>query len=283
VTPVVERTLTLGGLQFHVAEAGQGPPVVLLHGFPDDWRLWRHQIPALAEAGHRVLAPDLRGFGASARPGDVADYRIGRLVGDVAGLLDAHGIERADVVGHDWGAGLAWSLALALPGRVRRLTVVSTGHAAAIAQAGIEQRAQSWYMLWFLFPGVAEEVLPVDDWAFFRALAWGGAPRGSSPDLDRQLALLERPGALTAALAWYRANIDPARFVTGPSGLRAVTCPTMGIWSTGDAFLSRAQMTGSQRYVDGPWRYEEIDGVDHWVPVHAPQRLTELLVDFLRP
>ena len=231
-----------------------------------------------------MLAPDLRGFGETDRPSDVREYAMPKLVADVVGLLDALGIEQADVVGHDWGAALAWSLTLSAPERVRRLVAVSVGHGRAFAAAGLPQRQRSWYMLWFLFPGVAERVLPQDDWALFREWAWNGARAGEDPDADRQVAALSRPGALTAALNWYRANIDPERYF-GPAAGRAarppVSCPTMGVWSSEDAFLTEAQMTGSQRYVGGPWRYERIEGVDHWVPVRAPDRLNQLLLDFL--
>jgi pimeloyl-ACP methyl ester carboxylesterase len=284
MSSVTERRLRAGGLAFNLAEAGDGPPVLLLHGFPDSWRLWRYQIPALAKAGHRVIAPDLRGFGETDRPAAVEDYRLRTLVNDVVGLLDALELDRAAVVGHDWGAALAWAVARFVPDRVTRLVVVSVGHPVANAAAGLAQRRLSWYMLWFLFPGVAERVLPEDDWAVFRRWAWNGARRGADPDLDRQLADLSRPGALAAGLNWYRANIDPATFVINdPTRISVppVACPTMGVWSGDDFALTEAQMTGSGRFVSGPWRYERLDGVDHWVPVHAPERLTELLVDFL--
>jgi pimeloyl-ACP methyl ester carboxylesterase len=131
---------------------------------------------------------------------------------------------------------------------------------------------------------VAEHVLPAEDWAYFRQWGWDGVPPGTDADADRQIADLSRPGALTAGLNWYRANVDPTRFhVENRPGIPHVSCPTMGVWSSGDFALSEAQMTGSERYVDGPWRYERIEGVDHWVPVHAPDRLNRLLLDFLSP
>jgi pimeloyl-ACP methyl ester carboxylesterase len=133
-------------------------------------------------------------------------------------------------------------------------------------------------------PGVAERVLGADDWAFYRRWAWNDAKRGQDPDLDRQLADLSRPGALVAGLNWYRANIDPVAFVAPDPArfsLPSVACPTMGVWSSGDFALTEAQMTHSERFVTGPWRYERIDDVDHWVPVHAPDQLNRLLLEFL--
>ena len=284
---VVLERVDVGEVTLAVAQAGpaDGPPALLLHGFPDSHLLWRHQVAALAAAGHRVIAPDLRGFGESDRPAEVEAYRMRHLVGDVAGLLAVLGVERTAVVGHDWGAALAWATAMALPDRVTRLAAVSVGHPAASAAAGIEQRRASWYMLWFLFPDVAERVVPADDWAFFRRWGWAGAEPGADPDCDRQVADLSRPGALASALGWYRANIDPAHFVGRPAGtptsLPRVACPVLGVWSSADPFLTEAQMTGSAHFVDGLWRYERLEDVDHWVPVHAADRLSELLLDFL--
>ena len=288
---VSESVFAVNGINLNVAQAGTGSPVVLLHGFPDRWQVWRHQIPALVEAGYHVVAPDLRGFGASDRPANVADYAMPRLIGDVLGLLDALGLPRVAVVAHDWGAGLAWNLAMARPERVTELAVISVGHGGTAGAAGLRQREMSWYMLWFLFEGVAEQVLPREDWAFYRRWAWGGAgasaPAGAATDtnvdVERQIADLSRPGALTAGLNWYRANIRPDRFVPPEQlpPLPRVSCPTMGIWSSDDMALGETQMQESGAFVDGPWRYERIDGCDHWVPVHAPEQLTALLLDFL--
>ncbi len=282
-----ETRVDLPDITLNVATAGPDDAertVLLLHGFPDSWHLWRHQLPVLVAAGYRVVAPDLRGYGLSDRPDAVEAYAMPRLVADVADLLDHVGAERADLVAHDWGAGVAWSAAMRLPQRVRSLVTVSVGHGATSAAAGLRQRELSWYMLWFLFPGVAEEVLPADDWAFFRQWGWGGADPADDPDLARQIADLSRPGALTAALSWYRANISPRRFVphgTPPGTGRPVTCPVTGVWSSDDPFLGERQMTASSDVVAGPWRYERVEGVDHWVPVHAPDRLSRILLEHL--
>jgi len=291
LTEVSERRVSVGEVSLNVATAGSGPPVLLLHGFPDRWRMWHRQIPALVEAGYRVIAPDLRGFGDSDRPEAVPDYRLRHLIGDVEGLLDACEVEQTAVIGHDWGAGLSWALASFLPERVNALVAISVGHGQTRAAAGEQQRRLSWYMLWFLFPGVAEKVLPADDWAAFRAWAWPEAApdpdrapdQGRNLDLARQIADLSRPGALTAGLNWYRANIDPNEFVVlAPhTGLPSIACPTMGIWSDQDPYLTELQMTASAEYVSGPWRYERLTGVGHWVPVHAADRLNALLLDFL--
>jgi pimeloyl-ACP methyl ester carboxylesterase len=284
---IVERSIDVGGARLNVATSGppDGPAVLLLHGFPDRWQLWRHQIPVLAAAGYQVVAPDLRGFGESDRPPDVAAYAMPVLLGDVAGLLDALEVDRAHVVGHDFGAALAWTAAGYRPDRTVSLTALSVGHVGTRAAAGEEQRRRSWYMLWFGFPGVAEQVLPADDWAAFRAWAWPGTAPGGHEDADRQIADLSRPGALVAGLNWYRANIDPAGFVRvappPPGRVQSIACPTMAVWSTEDPFLGEVQIAASREFVTGPWRYERLTGVGHWIPPEAPDALNALLIDFL--
>ncbi len=281
IAGLTSEDVEVNGVRLRLHSAGTGDPVILLHGFPDSHLLWRHQIPALVAAGHRVLAPDLRGFGESDRPEDTAGYRMPNLVADVTGLLDHAGVDRAAVVGHDWGAGLAWQVALRAPERVQRLAVLSVGHGGA--DGGIEQRQRSWYMLWFLFPEVAERVLPAHDWQFFRQWAWGLEPGQAHEECARQIADLSRPGALTAALNWYRANISPARYVlTEPIDGPVVQCPAMGVWSSGDRFLGEAQLTDSARFAPAGWRYERVEDAGHWIPSEAPGRVADLLVDFLR-
>jgi len=268
--------VTANGLSFEVLDEGSGPAVLLLHGFPDSAALWRHQVPALVGAGYRVIAPDLRGFGESDRPAEAAAYRMPTLIADVLGILDARGVQRTAVVGHDWGAGLAWSLTAAAAQRVDRLAVLSVGHPAGYFTDSIEQRERSWYVLLFQFPGVAEEALSGHDWALWRLLF------GEQVDAERHRRDMARPGALTAALNWYRANIPPAAFgVIEPPPLPPIECPVLGIWSDGDHHCGEAQMRGSQRFVAGPWRYERISGAGHFIPVDAPNALNRLLLGFL--
>jgi pimeloyl-ACP methyl ester carboxylesterase len=280
---IVEHLVTVGELTFNVAEVGSGTPVILLHGWPDSWHLWREQMGALAQHGHRVIAPDLRGFGESDHPEAPEEYSMSKLIGDVVAIMDEFNIERASVVGHDWGAALAWLVATFVPERVERLVAVSVGHPQAFIAAGFHQKQLSWYMLWFQFPGVAESGLAANDWEMFRGWAHGGAERGTDDYMDRQIADLSRPGRLTAGFNWYRANISPETFAGDGRSvtLPLVACPTMGVWSSGDMALSEVQMTGSERYVSGPWRYERIEGVNHWIPVYASEQLNSLLVDFL--
>ena len=262
----------VGGVGIEYEVTGDGRPVVLLHGFPDSGRLWRHQVPALAQAGFRVIVPDLRGYGRSDKPADVSAYSMMLLAGDVLAVLAAEKIDRAHVVGHDWGAALAWGLASLVPDRVDHLAVLSVGHPATFRRTA-RQREKSWYMLLFQFPGVAERWLSGDDWANFRA--WGG-----HPDADGVIADLEANGSLTPGLNWYRANITPESWVAPPQ-LPPVQAPTMGLWSTGDPALTEIQMTDSAENVAGPWRYERLEGPGHWMQLDAPDEVNALLLDFL--
>jgi pimeloyl-ACP methyl ester carboxylesterase len=259
------------GIEYEVA--GEGRPVVLLHGFPDSGRLWRHQVPALAAAGFRVVVPDLRGYGRSDQPGPVDAYSLPLLAGDVLAVLAQLEIGTAHVVGHDWGAALAWGLASLVPGQVDHLVTMSVGNPVTFLRT-LEQRQKSWYMLLFQFPGVAERWLTEDGWFNFRA--WGG-----HPDADQVVADLEATGSLTPGLKWYRANVPPESWVGPPLQLPPVQAPTMGVWSTGDPALTEVQMTDSAENVAGPWRYERLAGPGHWMQLEAPDRVNALLLDFL--
>jgi len=258
------------GIEYQVT--GQGRPVVLLHGFPDSGRLWRHQVTALAEAGFQVIVPDLRGYGLSDKPSEVEAYSLPLLAGDVMAVLADAGAERAHVVGHDWGAALAWAIASLAPGSVDHLAVLSVGHPSTFRRTA-EQREKSWYMLLFQFPGVAERWLTENNWANMIG--------AGHPDADQVVADIEANGSLVPGLNWYRANVGPETWVGPPVQLPPVQAPTMGIWSTGDFALTEVQMTDSAENVAGPWRYERLDGPGHWMQLDAPDKVNALLLDFL--
>lgn len=284
-----ERTVTSGDVDLHVLSSGaahdrdSAATVVLLHGWPDSSAIWEQQLTTLAAAGYRVIAPDLRGFGRSSRSLERSAYAMDRLVADVLAVLDDAGAERAEVVGHDWGSILAWEVALRAPERVASLTAISVGHPDGFTAGGLAQLRRSWYMGAFVVPGLAERLLPARGWAFLRS-AWSGQRPEQAPGLARQITDLSRPGAITSGVNWYRANVPRmvgsslARRGAPP---RLVAAPTMGIWSSEDAALTREQMLASERFVTGPWRFEQIDGVDHWIPERAGDALDALLLDFL--
>jgi pimeloyl-ACP methyl ester carboxylesterase len=269
------QMIEANGISLYVEEHGEGTPVLMLHGWPDSARLWRHQVPVLAGRGYRVITPDLRGFGRSEQPAEVRSYSLRNVVGDITALLDRLGVPAAHVVGHDWGAAVAWLTAVMRPDRVRTLTAISVPH--PLAPPTLRQYEMAWYTLFFQFYGVAEATIQHDDWAWLRMFSRGDG------DLDQAIEDLSRPGALTASLNWYRANLAPR--LPGPMGaapaLPPVAAPTLGIWSTGDHYLDGERVKNSAQFVQGPWRYEEIPGASHWVPLDAPDRLNDLLLDWL--
>jgi pimeloyl-ACP methyl ester carboxylesterase len=276
-----------GGMHVAVAEAGpeDGAPVVLLHGFPEHSHSWRHQLPALADAGFRAVAPDLRGYGSTDRPAEVADYALPHLVGDLVGLVRALGHDSAHIVGHDWGGSACWVAAARSPEAVRSLCILNSPHPVASAEARRirEQQQKSWYMLLFQFPGVAEEWLSRDDFANLRAFVFDTAPPEAFPPADREVFIdaLRPPGALTAALNYYRANIPAESWLRPPPDLPPVVVPTMIVWAEGDVYMSPLLLERSLDKVAGPVRVERLPGVSHWVQQEAPERVSGLLVDFL--
>jgi pimeloyl-ACP methyl ester carboxylesterase len=267
------RLIEANGISLYVEDHGSGVPVVLLHGWPDSARLWRHQVPVLAAAGFRVITPDMRGFGRSGRPDEVAAYGLRNVIADVTAVLDQLGVDTAHVVGHDWGAAVAWLMAILCPDRVRTLTVISVPH--PLAPQTVRQYEMAWYQLFFQFAAVAEATISHDGWAWLRLFTRGDG------DFEQWVADLSRPGALTASLNWYRANLAPR--MPGPRpALAPVTAPTMAIWSSRDHYLDGERVKNSAAFVKGPWRYEEIPDASHWIPLDAPDRLNELLLDWLR-
>jgi pimeloyl-ACP methyl ester carboxylesterase len=251
-----------------------GRPVLLLHGFPQTSWSWRGVWPALVDAGCRVVAPDQRGYSPDARPDGVEAYRGPHLVADVVGMLDVLGLERADVVGHDWGAAVAWQLAGRHPDRVRTLTAVSVPHPLAFVEAltsDADQRRRSLYMRDFGRPGYEHELL-ADDAAGLRDV-FGGVPE---VDVEHVLARLGTPEVLRHCLDWYAAqNREDA------TGLGPVTAPTLHVWSDDDRALGRAGALATERHVDGPYRLEVLEGVSHWVPEQAADRLAALVLKHL--
>ncbi|WP_347879684.1 alpha/beta hydrolase [Streptomyces sp. Tu 2975] len=272
-----ELSISTAAGVFDAIAAGppDGRPVLLLHGFPQTGLAWRRQIAALAEHGYRVVAPDQRGYSPGVRPERPEDYRIGALVDDVLAITEELGWASFDLVGHDWGGAVAWWTADAHPGRVRTVTVVSTPHPGALATAlrtDQDQRERSRYMIeWREAPATEERMLAGDAEAL-RASYAGKVPQDSA---DAYVRHLSRPGALTAALNWYRAG--------RPDGaIGVIDVPTLYVWSTQDSAFGPAAAQETRQWVKGPYRFETLQGVSHWVPEEAPETLNRLLLEHLR-
>lgn len=250
------RAVTTNGIRLHCVVAGSGPLVVLLHGFPEFWYSWRHQLPALVAAGFRVAAPDLRGYNESDKPEGVEAYRMSELVADFAGLIRALGEERAVICPHPDIFGPAVTL------------------------GDMEQMKKSWYMFFFQLPLLPEALLAANNFKLLKQFAYANSRRGtfSRRDLARYFEAFSKPGALTGAINWYRAMFRR------PQGRRAypkIAAPTLVIWGTADHFLGAHLLRGMKRHFSGPFRLERLRGVSHWVQQEAPRRVNELLLRFL--
>ncbi|MFD9888341.1 alpha/beta fold hydrolase [Amycolatopsis sp. NPDC059027] len=252
-----------------------GRPVLLLHGFPEAAVEWEHQVATLGVLGYRAVAPDQRGYSPDVRPERPAEYGIDALVGDVVTIADQLGWNRFDLVGHDWGAAVAWWTADAHPERLRSLTAVSTPHPAALAEAmktDEDQHLRSRYMTEWRQTPVTERRMLENDARALREIFERRVPQSKVDDYVRRLS---EPGALTAALNWYRAG--------RPGGkIGKITVPTMYVWSTEDVSFGSTAAFDTANWVSGPYRFEMLEDVTHWVPEDAPEALTTLLVEHLK-
>jgi epoxide hydrolase 4 len=272
------------GVRLHYVEAGDGELVVLLHGFPEFWYSWRRQIPALAESGFHVVAPDMRGYNLSDKPRGVKAYAVETLVHDVVRLVDLRGVERASVVGHDWGAVIAWWFAMLYPERLNRLAILNVPHPLRFQRAlrSPSQLRKSWYMFYFQLPWLPEALARANGYAFVRQALRGLVRRGSmSPaDVDLYVEAIARPGALAGAINYYR-----ALFRYGPrlmSRMRRIDAPVLVIWGERDRYLGRELADPPRAWVPNA-RVERLPDASHWVQNDDPRRVNELLIEFLRP
>jgi pimeloyl-ACP methyl ester carboxylesterase len=275
-------SVAVNGVRLHSVVAGDGPLVLLLHGFPDFWYGWRKQIPALAEAGFRVVAPDLRGYNLSEKPKGVRSYALRTLASDIAELVTASGAERAAVVGHDWGGGIAWAFAMAHPEKLSRLAILNAPHPERLLRAlrTPRQLAKSWYMFFFQLRGLPERFLRAGGYRRLLQPMLDEARPGAftDEDLARYREAYDQPGALSAMLAYYRAMF--LRGVRVP--LRPVEAPTMVVWGERDIHIGRELATPRADLVPDA-RVEFLPDASHWVQADEPDRVAALLVDHLRP
>ncbi|MFN2608864.1 MAG: alpha/beta fold hydrolase [Acidimicrobiales bacterium] len=272
--------IPVGDFVFDALAAGppDGELILLLHGFPQSSYEWRAPMGALAGAGYRAVAPDQRGYSPRARPDGAEHYRLASLAADVVAMADWLGGHRFHVVGHDWGAAVAWQVAGSQPERVRTLTAISVPHpmamVEALAAASGAQLAMSSYIAFFQAPRLPETVLLGGDGARLRdLLTVTGLDDGEA--VDRYVARLRQPGALTAALNWYRA-LDLSAAAVGP-----VTVPTMFVWGEGDPAIGREAAEGCARHVSGPYRFQVMAGAGHWIPEQQAVALNRMLLDHL--
>ena len=272
------------GIQLHVVQAGpkSGIPVVLLHGFPEFWYGWRKQIPALVEAGCRVIVPDQRGYNLSDKPKGVKKYDVTTLVEDIIGLIDALEYEKVNLVGHDWGAVVAWALALLHPERLHKVSIMNVPHPAVMRRfltRDIEQIRRSWYVFFFQLPWIPEMGMKQNNW---RGAV--GALRGSgkihtftNDDIMKYKEAWSQPGAMTSMINWYRAVIRHMPKL--PEDPR-IKVPTLMMWGMKDVALSHRMARPSMDYVE-QGNLILFPDATHWVQHDATEEVNHYLIDFL--
>lgn len=275
-----ESMVDVGEVRLHVVTQGSGPPVLLLHGFPEFWYSWRHQMQALADAGFRAIAPDLRGYNASDKPHGQAAYRVEKLIGDIEGLLRALGYSKAHIVGHDWGGYLAWYLAAHRPELVDRLAVLNGPHPKIMARelSSPRQLAMSWYIFFFQLPLLPERLVATRRGIerIFRGSSPSANEAFSDEEVEKYVAAIERPLAATASINWYRAALRPPRIALRTPKIQA---PTLVLWGEQDRFLSTGQLRGLEREARDLTvvRYPD---AGHWLQQERPREISERLVQF---
>ncbi len=286
---------TANGVRLHYAETGTGDELVLLlHGFPEFWYSWRHQLPALGQHFH-VVAPDLRGFNLSDKPARVDDYKVDVIAQDVIGLIDHFGARKAAIVGHDWGATVAWAVAQRYPDRVSKLVVMQVPPAAVWRKnMSLRQVARSYYMFLFQLPRVPEWMVSRKNMAAIDKAFTGSIVRKgtfSASDIETYKQALRRPGAITSALNYYRANFRrlASRSTKGDDKVTGATnsgertrVPTLFIFAEQDFAILPETVRGVERYVDAPYRELRIADSGHWVQNEAAEEVNAALLDFLK-
>ncbi len=272
------------GIRLHVVQAGpkSGVPVLLLHGFPEFWYGWRKQIPALVEAGCRVIVPDQRGNNLSDKPKGIASYDIYTLVEDIIGLIDALEYEKVNLVGHDWGALVAWTLANKYPQRLHKLSILNVPHPAVMKKflmRDLEQMRRSWYVFFFQLPWIPETALRANNWMnAVRALRGSGRLHSfTNEDIVKYKEAWSQPEAITAMINWYRAAMlrQPAL----PQDPR-IKVPTLMMWGMKDFALSHRMARPSMDYVD-EGNLILFPDATHWVQHDAADEVNHYLIDFI--
>ena len=274
----------IGDVRLHYVEAGEGPLIVLLHGFPEFWYGWRQQIAPLAAAGFRVVAPDMRGYNTSSRPEDVAAYDTSVLAADIQGLIHERGAETAMLVGHDWGGTAAWVTAMNHPEVVDRLAILNAAHPRKLSE-GLHHPGQlrrSWYFFFFDLPGLPETVVHANNWHFFRHFLSDARPAFTPEETARYVEAWSQPGAATGMINYYRSSVrTPPK--KAEAALRPIKAPTLVIWGERDRYLSPDLAEPHKDDVPNLAGVERLPDASHWVHHDASERVTQLLTEFFGP
>jgi pimeloyl-ACP methyl ester carboxylesterase len=281
---VREGTADLGDVQLHYVEVGEGPLIVLLHGFPEFWYGWRAQIEPLAAAGFHVVAPDMRGYNLSTSPGEVDEYTSEKLAADVRGLIRERRAESAMLVGHDWGGTAAWLTAMNHPEVVDRLAILKAAHPRKLSQ-GLHHPAQlrkSWYFFFFALPDLPETVVHANNWHFLRHFLHDANPPYTPEEMDRYIDAWSQPGAATGMINYYRSSVRTPQ-KQAEAALRVIEAPTMVIWGDSDSYLGPELAEPDHDDVPNLVRVERLPNASHWVHHDEAEQVTRLLADFFAP
>jgi pimeloyl-ACP methyl ester carboxylesterase len=271
----------IGDVRLHYMEAGEGPLIVLLHGFPEFWYGWRLQIEPLAAAGFHVVAPDMRGYNLSSRPDDVDAYTSDKLAADVRGLIHERGAESAMLVGHDWGGTAAWATAMIYPEVVDRLAILNAAHPRKLSQ-GLhhpDQLRRSWYFFFFALPGLPESVVHANRWHFFRHFLGDARPAYTPEEIDRYVEAWSQPGAATGMINYYRSSVRQNQ-KAAVEALRPIDAPTLIIWGQDDQYLGPDLAEPDHDDVPNLDRVERLPDASHWVHHDEAESVNQLLIDF---
>ena len=274
-------------IRMHYVTQGRGKLLLLLHGFPDFWYVWRFQIPALARHFH-VVAPDLRGYNKTDKPQGVDKYRLNLLARDIFELINALGEEQAILVGHDWGGAVAWSLSAFNPQAIEKLVILNAPHPNAYtarARRSLRQLQKSWYVFFFQMTELPEAVLSRNNYSFLKNMVRRSFVRKdvlTDNDLKAYEEAWSRPGALRAAINYYRANMHPSMlFSERTIAFPKVKAPTLVIWGEQDAALSKELTTNTEEFVAAPYSIKYLPDCGHWVQLEDPKVVNKHILKFL--
>jgi pimeloyl-ACP methyl ester carboxylesterase len=273
----------VGDATLHFVEAGDGPMVVLLHGFPEFWYGWKPQIERLASAGFRVVAPDMRGYNLSSRPDGVKAYGADKLADDIRGLIQKLGAESAMVVGHDWGGTVAWTLAMNHPEVVDRLVILDAAHPRKLQKGLFKPRQflRSWYFFFFALPWLPERVVRAFGYRFFRRFLRDARPVITPDEMDRYVEAWSQLGARTAMIDYYRNSVRTPQ-KKAKAAIRTISAPTLVIWGQRDRYLGPTLAEPERADVPNLDRVVRLPNASHWVHHDEAERVSELLIDFYR-
>ena len=264
----------VGDVRLHYVEAGEGPLIVLLHGFPEFWYGWRLQIAPLAAAGFRVVAPDTRGYNLSSKPEGFEAYGVDLLADDISGLIGELGAESARLVGHDWGGSIAWTMAMNHPEVVERLAILNAAHPRRLSEGlkNPNQLRKSWYFFFFATPGLPEEVVPARDWHFFRHFLSDANPPYTPEEIEHYVEAWSQPGAAAGMINYYRASVRQSQ-KEAAAKLRPLSAPTLVIWGERDSYLGSDLAEPDHDDVPNLDRVERLADASHWVHHDEAERV----------